>query len=179
MKKLVLAIAALVATSASFAQSYYVEGAVGSAHINEGCSGIPNCSNKSTGYKLIGGYGLGNNLAAEVTCISYGKASASGLGASADVKTHGFGVGLAYQLPLNEKFNFTLRGGVASNHTSMTSNVIAGASKSKTALTLGLGAAYAVTKEVSVTAAYDISKANDTTSDMNVSLLSLGLKYAF
>ena len=63
MKKLALAIATLIATSASFAQSYYVEGAIGSAHINEDCSGIPSCSNNSTGYKLIGGYGLAILLA--------------------------------------------------------------------------------------------------------------------
>lgn len=181
MKKIVLAALVAVASSAAFAQGYTVEGAIGSAHINEDCSGVPNCSNNSTGYKLVGGYGLSKNLAAEISYISYGKASASAYNTQVDVKTHGFGIGLAYQLPLNEQFNFTLRGGVASNHTSVSSSGIVNISdsKSKTALTLGLGAAYALSKSLSVTAGYDISKANDTTGDMNVSLFSLGLKYGF
>jgi OOP family OmpA-OmpF porin len=189
MKKIVLAIAALVAAlgaSTAFAQQAYVGGAVGQAHANADCSGTTECSVNSTGFKLFGGYKFTPNLAGEVTYFDFGRIKAgvpTSIG-TVDVKIKGTGLGLgvAYSADFAPQWSGTGRLGVAFNHTAVdaaSGGVTASDSENSTNPYVGVGVSYEIQKGLKLDAGLDFSRFKYSGESANVRLLSVGVNYAF
>jgi OmpA-OmpF porin, OOP family len=92
----VLALASTAAL-ADNGNGFYIGGGVGYAGHRVDCEGISDCSNSSTGFKLLGGYQVMPNFAIESSYGNTGKTKASGEGMDGSIKTRSFtiaGVGI-------------------------------------------------------------------------------------
>ena len=185
MKKIILAVAAFVALSGSaFAQQAsqaYIGAGVGQGHVNTDCTGVPDCKNNSTGYKLYGGYKFTPNIAGEVSYFDFGKAKASGGGATAEMSGSGVGVGVAFIGDFAPQWSGVARVGIASNRMklSTTPNVGLDASESSTNAYFGLGVGYEVSKGLKVTADIDFSRGKFQGEKGDLRLVTVGLNYGF
>jgi len=104
--------ASLLASAGAMAQNYVVAG-IGPSHANVDCAGTISCSNSGTGGKLVGGYGFGNGWSAEFGYLNFGSIKATQGNVSVKAKADGFGIGAAYQLPLNMDWGLSFGLGVA------------------------------------------------------------------
>jgi OmpA-OmpF porin, OOP family len=180
------AVVALFATSAAYAQGYVGFGA-GPSKINIDCLDAPTCDKTDTGYKLYGGWRFMPNLAAEAVYVDWGKAKASGtdpeLGtATLDVKASGFGVGVAYHIPL-AAWSCLGRLGIMQNKgkTTVTLGSLSGSdSFTGTFPYYGVGCGYSLTPNLTLTLEGDFSRVKYTDQDKaNVQLLSVGLRWGW
>jgi len=189
MKKFVVALATLTAallSSGAHAQAY-VGGAIGQAHVNLDCSGVPNCETTDTGYKFFGGFKFTPNIAGEVTYFDWGKASGSATGpggtAEASVSGTGVGVGAAFFADFAPQWSGVARLGIASNKAKgegkLNGAVVVSDSESKTTAYAGFGVSYALSKQLKVDGAIDFSNLELQGEKGNTRLLSIGLTYAF
>jgi len=184
MKKIVLAIAALTsfAASSAFAQNYYVGGSVGSSHANIDCTGATNCSNNSTGYKIFGGYKFTPNLAGELTYFDLGKVHATVAPDTLNIKTTGFGIGVAGFVDFAPQWKGVGRLGIAQNSTKveLTGGPVTGSdTDNNTQAYLGLGVSYEIQKNLTLDGTLDFTRLKYSTESANVRVLSVGLTYAF
>ena len=79
--KALLGVAALVLAGSAAAQqpslsSVYVGGSLGQAEYKDGCSGVANCDEKDTAWRIFGGYQFNRYFAAELGYHNLGEASA-------------------------------------------------------------------------------------------------------
>jgi OmpA-OmpF porin, OOP family len=79
--KTLFAVAALAVAGSAAAQqpsmsSAYIGGTIGQAESKDGCSGIPNCDEKDTAWRILGGYQFNRHFAAELGYYDLGEASA-------------------------------------------------------------------------------------------------------
>jgi OOP family OmpA-OmpF porin len=178
------AIALSFATSA-FAQGAYIGGAVGVADADIDCAGTLACDTQSTGYKAFAGYKFNRFVAAEIGYMNLGKSTATvDVGPLVDVaiKNSGFTAGVAGFLPFSQQFTGVGRLGVYFNKTK-----VSGASggfgvsmdESNTSAYAGLGVGFAVTKQLSIDAGFDVTNMEFQGEQNNVVLWSLGLRYGF
>jgi OmpA-OmpF porin, OOP family len=82
-KALLAAMAASAVTmavpSVGLAQSpWYVGASLGQSQLKDACNNIPSCDDKDTAFRILGGYQINRNFAAELGYHELGKASASG-----------------------------------------------------------------------------------------------------
>jgi OOP family OmpA-OmpF porin len=180
-----VAVAALTLSSGAMAQGYLGFGA-GSTKLDASCAGTTACDNSGTGFKVYGGYRVGPNWSVEGGYYDFGKASASadsGEGiASVEIKTTGFGVGVAFLSDLASDWTFAARIGVASVKADVTGSLgglTAADSETTTQAYYGLSLGYRINKNLVVDLAYDGSKSSYGGESGNVGLLSLGLNFAF
>jgi len=76
---------------------FYIGGGVGYAGQRVDCAGLGDCSNSSTGFKLLGGYQVMPNFSIESSYGNTGKSKASGDGMEGSIRTRSFtiaGVGI-------------------------------------------------------------------------------------
>lgn len=183
MKKIILAVAAIAAMSASsaFAQQAYVGGAIGQGNVNADCTGVPNCSNHDTGYKLFGGYKFAPNIAGEVTYFDFGRAKGSGGGASVEMRGTGIGVGVAFLGDFAPQWSGAARLGIASNRMKLSTSpsTALDGTESSTNAYFGLGVGYEVTKGLQLNGAIDFSRGKFQGDSGNLRLVSVGVTYAF
>jgi len=185
MKKILFAVtvaaAALVSTSA-MAQAY-VSADVGIGHASVDCSGTTSCDKNGTSFKVTGGYKLGYGLAAELGYIDFGKVTASDVGVSAKITARAWTLGAAYEFPFTPEFAGVARLGVASVDTKASATVAGGGSGSvsetKTQAYYGLGANYAVAKNVKIEGGVDWSHASFDGSSAVIRSISAGVRYEF
>ena len=170
-----LAAALLTLAPAQAASDVYVGGNIGLGGINVDCAAAE-CDDSSVGYKIYGGYKFSTNLAVEVAYINYGKATQTYLGRDYDLKATGFGVSLAYLGEIDKQWSWSARAGLASNKGDDDLN---NQSESKMKFTAGLGVGYAVSPELSIQGAVDLSQIEINGDSGGVYLFSLGLQYAF
>jgi len=183
MKKSILALAAVASmfASSAFAQ-VYIGGAAGQGHTNLDCTGASSCSNSGTGYKVFGGYRFANNFAGEVSYFDFGKASASGGGASLNLRSTAFGLGGAFLVDFTPQWNGAVRLGLASVKMKGDATLLGASgstSETSTQAYVGFGVGYAVTKSLSITGTIDLSRAKIVGETGNVRLLSVGLTQSF
>ena len=157
--------------------NFYVGGGLGAGGINVDCSGTNKCDRVDVGGKLYGGYKLTNGLAFEGSYINYGKAKRTTDGSPTDnVKVDGFGVGIAMFGDVDQ-LNFSGRLGFATNRGK---DDLMHASSSKTKLTAGVGVGFALTSQLSLQAAFDLSEANwGNNENGTVHLITVGAAYQF
>lgn len=184
MKKTTLLLAVLATAANAYAADGYFEASAGKGHINIDCTDTTKCSRSSTGWKLVGGFKLTQNIALEGMFINYGRAYADGLyynyPLGGEAKVTAFGAGAAYAWPLAPGFSLTGRAGLALNRSKVTVD-LAGqsdkATESRLMPYLGAEIGYQLTDSMAVVAGADISRARNGSDNATVRLLSLGLKW--
>jgi OmpA-OmpF porin, OOP family len=180
-KQVLLAAAALALSSAASAQVYGVV-SVGSSKIKIDCAGAATCDESGTAFKLLGGYKFTPNFAIEGGYMSFGKAKAADPGISADFTVNGFGIAGAFHQDFATNWDFVARLGLAQMKTKVNATLGSATgsdSDSSAQLYGGLGINYKLTKQLSVGAAWDFSKAEFSGEKANVNAYSLGLTFGF
>lgn len=179
-------VAALLATAAAGASAQaYVSGAVGVGRANVDCSGTSSCDKTDTAFKLVGGYGFGNNLSAELGYISFGKIKGAEGGASGEVKNQGISLDVAYRIPVSQAVDFTLRGGIINMKTKASvafGGQSGSASDTNVAPHVGVAVGYAVAPNVKLDAGLDFSRSKfKNVSDLkgNLFAFTVGATFAF
>jgi len=175
-------IASAFVSTGAMAQTY-VSADVGASHASLDCTGIASCNNDGTSFKVTAGYKFGYGLAGEVGYIDFGKATASDSGIDVAIKAKAWTLGLAYELPITADLAGTARLGVASVKTRASANIAGVGSGSledtKTEAYYGLGANYAVAKNIKIEAGVDWSHVDFQGSTAVVRSISAGLRYEF
>jgi OmpA-OmpF porin, OOP family len=194
MRKSQLSIAiglALLAATAVQAQGY-VGGGLGWGNVSVDCS---DCDKSSTGGKLYGGYRLGNALAVEAMYVKVWRAgtldvSPIPMTVDAELKATGYGLGVAYFMPLGSQWNAVARLGVMRNEgdvklTASAKGMTDSVSEAKTGTFayFGFGVGYSLTPALALTGEADFSRVKygfegEYEKD-NVRLISIGLRYSF
>lgn len=180
-KHLLLAAAALALSGAASAQNYAVVG-VGTSSHDLGCAGAATCDESGSAFKFVFGHKYTPNLAMEASYMSFGKSRAADAGLSLDSKVDGFGIGGAYHLDFAPQWNFVARLGLAQMKFKATASdgvTTASDSDSSAQLYGGLGVGYRFTKQLSVGANYDFTKAKLAGQKMDVDAWSLALTFDF
>lgn len=176
MKKVLLA-AALVASCGVASAQNYAGAVLGLSGLNATCDGA-SCDNTDTGYKLYGGYGVAPNLAIEVAYTDFGKATASGVGVLYNnIKTSSVSVVGAFRMALGTDFTGVARLGLASTKTKW--DLTNAGSKSKIGLYAGLGAEYALTKDIMLTGLADLATGEVNGDSATVYLVGVGAQVGF
>lgn len=159
----------------------YVSADVGAGHASLDCTGIASCDNTGTSFKVTGGYKFGYGFAAEFGYIDFGKAKASDSGLDVKFEAKAWTLGAAYELPIAADFSGVARLGVASVKTTATVSGAASGSDSdtKTEAYYGLGANYAVAKNIKIKAGIDWSHAEIASTTTVVRSISAGVQYDF
>ena len=164
------------------AQAYVVGGA-GIGHVGVDCTFASPCDNSNVAFKLAGGYGFGNGLAAEFGYISFGKSKYRTFGLNGETKVGGFIVGAAYNAEVAKDFGLTARLGLTRLRTKgggeIASLIDGPDSQTHTRPYLGVAANYAVAKNVKIEAAADFARAKWDDDTASVRAFTLGVRYDF
>jgi OOP family OmpA-OmpF porin len=177
MKKIALSlVAAAAATLSTGAMAqFYIAGDVGQGHASGFCAGADvSCSDNGTAIKLTGGYKLGQGFSAEVGYLDFGDASSYGY----KISSSGFTVGAAYELPVAPHWNAVARLGLASLEAKVTSDNLSG-SETNTEFYYGLGANFAVSRNVKLQAAIDWSHGEFEGDTAVLRAITVGARYEF
>ena len=184
MNKIVIAlIAALAAPLAAHAEGAYVGGNIGRAEQKAHIDGF-SVKESTTAYKLYGGYNYTKNFGAEVGFVDLREAEKSGNGARISSKPQSLYVAATGTLPLDEQFALFAKVGVARNHVKLAGSGLGynySGSENRTAPFIGVGASYALNKNVSFVAEYENfgKVAKDGKDNIKADFLSVGVRYAF
>ncbi len=188
MKQIALAIALIGTMASASAQSpLYMAGNLGQAHISADCSGALSCDKSDIGYKLTAGYQVNPLVALEASYIDFGKLKASGYDENADVvnakvESSGFLLAAALRHNVNPKVSLVGRLGLSildSKGTVSAFGVSGSKSYNSTKPYLGLGAEYALNKQLRLTVGADFTRIELDDESTSVRLLSAGAQYAF
>src|SRR5262249_55488976 len=98
-----------------------------------------------------------------------------------DIKATSFGFGGAYHAAFNTDWSGVARFGIARNKAKLSGAVggLSAGSTSKTKAYLGLGAGYALTKELTLTGTWDWTEAELQGTKVKMNIFSIGVSYAF
>lgn len=197
MRKTKMAIVAAVALAASAAAQaqFYVGGNVGLGRTDVDCSEVDDCDKNAVGFKVYGGYRFDTGWAVEAGYFDWGKVTASGdlasvglpsTNLSGSIESTGFGIGLAYFLPIPGDWAGVFRFGGVQNRSRVDisdGTVSIGESNSKFFTYVGLGLAYRLTPQLAIAAEADFSRTEwgggGEYESNNVQLYSIGLRYSF
>jgi opacity protein-like surface antigen len=190
MNKHAFILAALIGAASAQAQEveqpFHVTVAAGAARSNLDCTGATSCDNSGVGGKLIFGHKLGYGFGLELGYINFGKVSASDSSGSLTLKPAAIVLGTTYSLPLSDwgvqNWGVKARLGLAqvkTKATVTTASVSGSVSENKSRLHLGLGATYAINKNLNVELGVDSTRAGIVGEKFDVRLVSLGATYAF
>jgi OOP family OmpA-OmpF porin len=176
-------IAALAAPMAAQAEGYYVGGNVGRAEQKVEASGVSFKEN-DTGFKLYGGYTFTKNFGIEGGYVDMGNAEKTGNGASVSSKPQSIYVAATGTLPLNDQFALFGKAGVATSHVKLSGSApgySASASDNQTSPVIGVGASFALNKNVSFVAEYEYfgKIAKDSGDSIKANMFSAGVRYSF
>jgi len=184
MKRTLMALA-LLAACAGFpvAQAQgYLGASAGQSELKEDCDPGLTCDFKDTGFKAFGGYMFTPNLGIEGAYVDLGKAKVSAPGASAELKSSGFGVWGVAVLPI-DRFSIFGKAGFAYLDTKLTGSVSGfgsgSESESNANPAFGVGAAFDITKEVAVRVEYERFRVEFQGEKSNVDLFSAGVVFRF
>lgn len=160
-------------TGSALAQNgFYAGASIGQATI-DGCSGITNCDDEDTAWKIFGGWEMNQNLAFEAAWVDMGEISGS-IGASAvSAEVDGWTLAVKGILPVNDQFgvfakfgfvDWKIKGGGA----------LSGVDKDGADLMYGLGAQYMFTDQLGIFGEWEWYDIDD-----DVDLLSIGVLIKF
>lgn len=129
-----------------------------------------------TAFKIFGGYQFNENWALELQYANLGTYKRTYDFGSLNVKTQAVSLSGVGMLPLTTDFSLLGKAGVAMQKGKLSvdgSNEVG--TETKSALLLGVGAEYSLTKNVSIRGEYEYIGSNDIKNN----LLTVGLRYAF
>jgi OOP family OmpA-OmpF porin len=161
-----------VTGSAVAANGFYVGASGGQATI-DACSGIANCDDEDTGWKVFGGWELNPNIAFEAAWVDMGEVSGTLGGTQVSAEADGFAFDVKGTLPLNEQFgvfgkvgfiDWEIEGGGAA----------AGLEDDGTDLMYGVGAQYMFTEQFGIVGEWEFFDTED-----EADLLSVGALIKF
>ncbi len=184
------ALAALAVSTCAFAADapggYLLVGG-GASQLGADCAGTTSCDKNGNAFKFVGGWRLGNSLAIEGVAFDFGKAKATvpinGLNVAGELKSKGFGVGVAVYGDFSPSWFVTGRLGVASmkGTTNVSAPGVTGSvSATSTQAYAGVGVAYRFTDSVSAELGFDSSRAKfsgDQTFTVSAFTLGVGVKF--
>jgi len=156
MKKILLA-AALAASCGLASAQGYVGALVGLTSIAIDCAPGLSCDDSDTGFKLYGGYEVAPNIAIEVGYTNFGKVSASAGAYNAELKGTALSLVGAFRVAFSPEFTGVARLGLASVKGKVSDNVGGSASDSSIKLYTGLGLEYAMSKDIKLVGAFDLT----------------------
>lgn len=180
-RKLFVLSALAVAGSAFAADTpgIYLQAAGGSSKYDTDCTGTTKCDNTGSALKLVGGYRLGNGIAAEVVSYNFGKAQYTATGINLELKATAVGAGVAVYSEFSPNWMFSARLGVASVKMKGTVPNVGSTSDSSTNAYAGLGVGYRFTPMVSLEAGWDTTRGKVAGESGTISALTLGLGISF
>lgn len=183
-----LALSTLLAASQASAQGFYIGGSVGKSNFDDD-NAVPDLitsgsvDGSDTGYKIFGGYQFNQHFGVELAWVDLGQAGYSGTFSGlpvtgGTVKTSGLNVSAVGTLPLGTS-GFSLFGKAGlfaweSKANDITGGLPFSGKEDGTDLSLGVGASYGFTKNLSIRAEWERFKAVG-----DIDLLSVGLVYKF
>jgi OOP family OmpA-OmpF porin len=175
-------IAALAAPVAAQAEAY-IGANVGRAEQKVEVSGISFKEN-DTGFKLYGGYNFNQNFGIEGGFADLGDAKRSANNASISSKAQSIYVAATGILPLNDQFALFGKAGVATTHVKLKASapgIAASASDNHASPFVGVGASFALNKNVSFVAEYEYfgKIAKDGDDSIKANMISAGVRYSF
>ena len=144
-------------------------------------TGLFGSNNRPTAYSLAGGGYFTNNLGAELAYTDFGRIDRAG----GTTRAEGLSLRLIGKLPLSQSFNLLGKIGTTYGRTDVSAAAgsgIASGSDSGFGLSLGVGAEYFFTPNVSAVVQYDMHElrfAGGTSSRDRVGVASLGVRYSF
>ena len=161
------AMAFAIPAGAQGMQGFYVGGSFGSATAKDACTGLSgsgiSCDDTDTAWRILGGYQINRNFAAELGYHNLGTAKASGFGVSVEIESKAWELVGIVAYPVVDKFSVYGKFGFYRGETKATSNTGFSASDTNTDFTFGLGAQYDVTRQLGVRGEYQ--KYNDVGGD--------------
>lgn len=169
---------------------------IGQGKDGDFCTGVPatiSCSDSTTAYRLTLGYQVNNNIGIEGSYLPEAKITASGTYLGANVTVDGTFSG--YQLaaigsvPLTESFSLLGKAGLAIIDAKTSATATLGAasatlsqSNSNTNFAFGLGARFAINKQVALRVMYEdfgTIKSSSTDTGGKITFMSAGLQVGF
>lgn len=157
MKKILLA-AALAASCGLASAQGYAGALIGMTSIAIDCGPSQSCDDSDTGYKVYGGYEVAPNISVEVGYTDFGKVNISAGAGRIEFKGTALSLVGAFRVPFTPEFTGVARLGLANVKGKRTSNVFSNASDSNITLYTGLGLEYAMSKDIKLVGAFDLSK---------------------
>ncbi|MCW8874344.1 MAG: outer membrane beta-barrel protein [Gammaproteobacteria bacterium] len=160
-------------TGSALAQNgFYAGASIGQATI-DGCSGVTNCDDEDTGWKIFGGWEMNQNIAFEAAWVDMGEISGS-IGASAvSAEADGWTLAVKGILPLNEQFGVFARVGFIDWEIEG-GGALSGVDDDGTDLMYGIGAQYMFTDQFGMFGEWEWYDIDD-----DVDLLSIGVLIKF
>lgn len=180
MKRVYVLVGLLLLPAHSFAQEsgFYVGGALGQAKFTEWCVADPAvlaCDDKTTAWKILGGYRFSRYLAIEGTYIDWGEVDGSVLvgGAPRRVTAEQTSMGIAGvgSLPLGPQFSIFGKAGFLMTEQETPASSIR--ERDETEFHYGLGAKFHFTPNWGARIEWE------KTEKLKVEMFSLGLEYRF
>lgn len=185
MKNTILLAALLLASSGAFAANAYV-GINASSALQRVDVSIGTLSERTTGYKVYGGYKLSANVGVEGGYVNFGKVSESVGGTTATVEPSSFYVALTGAMPATDNIEVFVKLGVARSETKysiQTATLRESEERTRIGAVAGIGFQYRFSDSLSAVGEYEyfakVSSVDELGAKSKVSLISLGLRMAF
>ncbi|TMH91243.1 MAG: hypothetical protein E6H44_06340 [Betaproteobacteria bacterium] len=149
----------MAAPAVSMAQArgetgWYLGGNIGQSKVKDGCSGLGgtgiSCDDKDTAFKILGGYNINRNFAAELGYTDFGKAKASGLGLTDEFKATAWELSGIGSYPVANQFSVFGRLGLYFADAKENTNFVGNFKHTNNDLTYGFGVRYDFSREVGV-----------------------------
>ena len=149
----------MAAPAVSMAQArgetgWYLGGNIGQSKLKDGCSGLGgsgiSCDDKDTAFKILGGYNINRNFAAELGYTDLGKAKASGLGLTDELKATAWELSAVGSYPVANQFSVFGRLGLYFADAKENTNFVGNFKHTNNDLTYGFGVRYDFSREVGV-----------------------------
>jgi OOP family OmpA-OmpF porin len=154
-----LGAAVMAAPAVSMAQArgetgWYLGGNIGQSKLKDGCSGLGgsgiSCDDKDTAFKILGGYNINRNFAAELGYTDLGKAKASGLGLTDELKATAWELSGVGSYPVANQFSVFGRLGLYFADVKENTNFVGNFKHTNNDLTYGFGVRYDFSRELGV-----------------------------
>lgn len=174
-----------VISAEALGNPWYIGAGVGQSEVDDFCSGVSNCDDTDTGWKLFGGYLFTQYVAIEAGYVDFGKFSGSSGGISASAEVTGVTAHVVGMLPLNERFSLIGRLGTIYADVDIKASGFGYSfhdDDQSFDFAAGVGAEVNITDQFSLRAEYELFKDvgdDDTTGEDDVYLASLSAVFRF
>jgi OOP family OmpA-OmpF porin len=183
LKKFVMGAAALLLAHGANAQLYGVA-SLGLSDWTGGdadaiCDGANECDQEDTAFKLLGGFKLTPQWAAEAGYWNYGSLNARSGVLTVTTEAWAIGGGLAYHAQFSPKWHGAARLGLLSMQAKIFNNFGQSDDESSLQFYGGLSLGYSVAPNILLEGSWDISAAEIDDRSFELNALSLGVRLAF
>jgi OOP family OmpA-OmpF porin len=174
-----------VLSAEALGNPWYIGAGVGQSEVDDFCSGVSNCDDTDTGWKLFGGYRFTQYVAIEAGYVDFGKFSGNSGGISGSAEVTGVTAHVVGTLPLNERFSLIGRLGTIYADVDVKASgfgIYYHDDDQSFDFAAGVGAEVNITNQFSLRAEYELFKDvgdDDTTGEDDVSLASLSAVFRF